>query len=65
MKTTISDFNFRISGYGYYKVTYTSPVSGKKWVKTINDMEIIDRTKNANEPTQKDLNMLKRIIKNY
>ena len=30
-KTTISDFQFRIAGYGHYKVTYTSPVTGKQW----------------------------------
>jgi hypothetical protein len=63
MKTSISDFNFRIVGYGRYQVSYESPVSGKRWIKTINDMEIIDKTKNANEPTQKVLNQLKRLIK--
>jgi hypothetical protein len=65
MKTSISDFNFRIVSYGNYRVTYTSPFTGKVWVKNINNMELIDRTKNADEPTQKVLNILKRIVKGY
>lgn len=27
-KTQLSNFNFIQSGYGHYKVTYTSPVTG-------------------------------------
>lgn len=66
MKTTISlsDFNFRLSGYGHYEVTYTSPATGKSWTATINNMPLIDATKNAEEPTKKDLETLKRVVKN-
>jgi len=64
MKTTISDFDFKFVAYGHYKVTYTSPITGKWWIATTSDMELIDCTKNADEPTQKDLNQLKRRCKN-
>mgnify|MGYP001223032381 CR=1 FL=1 len=65
MKNSIklSDFDFQFSGYGHYKVTYTSPVTGKRWTKTINDMTIIDATKNEPSPKVKDLEKLKRICK--
>ena len=66
MKTTISitDFTFRYAGFGHYEVTYTSPNTGKEWTKTINDMMLIDATKNADEPKKRDLNALKSLIKN-
>jgi len=60
---SISDFSFQLAGYGHYKVTYTSPVTGKKWTKTTNDMPLIDDTKNADEPKIKDLNILKSVCK--
>lgn len=60
---SLSDFDFSFAGYGHYSVTYTSPVTGKKWTKVINDMTIIDATKNADEPKKKDLNYLKKIVK--
>lgn len=65
MKTTISisDFSFQISGYGHYKVTYTSPVTGKSWMATTNDMPLIDNTKNSSEPKKRDLEILKRVAK--
>lgn len=65
MKTTISisDFSFRFSGYGHYKVTYKSPVTGREWSKTVSDMPLIDATKNAEQPKIKDLEALRRIIK--
>ncbi len=59
MKTTLSDFTFKFSGHGHYKVTYTSPVTGKEWTKTIDQMQLIDNTKNADYPKRKDLNLLK------
>lgn len=36
MKTVISinDFDFQMSGYGHYRVTYTSPATGKQWSTT-------------------------------
>ncbi len=62
-KISISDFSFRINGYGRYKVTYTSPVTGKAWTATTNDMPLIDATKNADNPKKSDLEQLKRICK--
>ena len=63
MKTRITDFTFVPSGYGHYKVTYTSPITGKQWTKTTSNMPLIDATRNADEPRQKDLNELKRLLK--
>ena len=59
----ISDFNFQMSGYGCYRVTYTNPATGKQWSTTVNDMSLIDATKNADEPRRKDLETLKRLCK--
>ena len=66
MKTSISisDFSFSFAGYGHYKVTYTSPITYKKWTITTNNMPLIDETKNADEPTKRALNDLKRLCKN-
>lgn len=63
-KTTISDFRFEFAGYRRYKVTYTSPVTGKQWTAKTNDMPLIDATKNADEPKRRDLETLKRVCKN-
>lgn len=64
MKTTLRDFDFTFAGYGHYKVTYTSPATGKQWSATISDMELVDATKNSDDPKRKDLEMLKFICKN-
>ena len=64
MKTTLRDFDFTFAGYGHYKVTYTSPATGKQWSATISDMELVDVTKNSDDPKRKDLEMLKFICKN-
>lgn len=63
VKTTINDFRFEIAGFGRYKVTYQSPVTGKKWENVTNDMMLIDATKNADKPMRRDLIILKRICK--
>lgn len=63
-KTSIHDFSFMPAGYGHYKVTYTSPITGKKWTTTTSDMPLIDATKNSIDPKAKDLNSLKSICKN-
>lgn len=63
MKTTIYDFDFEIAGHGYYKVTYTSPATGKRWTTTTNNMPLIDATKNAEEPKRKDWKNLKGFVK--
>lgn len=60
---SISDFSFEFSGYGHYKVIYTSPVTEKKWWNTTSNMSLIDETKNAENPKIKDLNILKKVCK--
>lgn len=62
-KITLSDFRFKFTGAGHYKVTYTSPATYKQWTKLITDMPLIDLTKNADEPRKKDLEQLKRTVK--
>jgi hypothetical protein len=62
-RTKLSDFSFIPSGYGHYKVTYTSPVTGKKWSRTTNNMPLIDNTKNSDDPKQNELECLKRMCK--
>jgi hypothetical protein len=66
MKNSIqlSDFNFQFTGYGHYKVTYTSPRTGKQWSRTTTDMQLIDATKNSDSPKIADLNSLKSFCKN-
>ena len=60
---TISNFTFTFAGHGHYKVTYTSPKTGKQWAATTSDMPLIDATKNSDSPKQVDLARLKRICK--
>lgn len=61
--TKLSDFKFELSGYGHYRVIYTSPVTGKTWTKNINNMPLVDATKNEEDPKQTNLNQLKRVCK--
>ena len=63
MKTQKSDFGFKFSGYGHYKVYYESPITGKLWSKVIDDMQLLDSVKNTDNPKRQDLNTLKRIVK--
>lgn len=62
-RISISDFKFILEGYGIYRVIYTSPVTGGRWSAFINDMTLIDATKNSENPKKKDLENLKRICK--
>lgn len=64
-KISIADFKFTFAGYGHYKVTYTSPQSGKSWSATTDDMPLIDKTYHEEYPKVKDLEQLKRVCKNY
>lgn len=64
MKTSIYHFDFTFAGHGHYKVTYTSPKTGKQWTKTTDNMQLIDDTKNSDSPKIKDLNRLKSVCKN-
>ena len=58
-----TDFSFRYAGPGHYYVTYQSPVTFKKWIALIDDMELIDATKNADYPEARALKELRRRIK--
>lgn len=60
---SLSDFTFKFEGKGAYTVTYTSPVTLKRWQKYITNMPLIDKTKNAEYPLIKHLNELKKICK--
>lgn len=62
-KLSISNFTFIFIGYGHYKVTYTSPNTQNKFSAVINDMQLIDNTKNSDNPKIKDLEILKRRCK--
>lgn len=66
MKNTISlsDFEFKITGYGHYEVTYTSPNTQKSWTTKTSNIPLIDATKNAKYPKFKDLHSLKQLCKN-
>jgi hypothetical protein len=57
-----SHFRFINSGHGLYYVTYTF-TNGKQISCAVNDMELIDATKNAESPKLKDLLILKHLIK--
>lgn len=63
IKTKITDFKFEHSGHGQYVVYYQSPVTNKNYSKRVTDMQIIDKTKNADSPKLKDMEKLKKIIK--
>lgn len=60
----ITDFSFMPSGYGHYKVKYTSPKTLKSWGTTTSNMRLIDLTQNAENPKVKDLISLKKLCKN-
>ena len=63
MKLSIHHFVFFPHGYGHYMVSYQSPKTGKVWVKIINNTQLIDKTKNSESPTQKDMSELRRLCK--
>lgn len=62
-KTELSDFRFKFIGNGHYGVTYVSPVTKKAFRALINDMPIIDATKNSDTPLRSDLDHLKKLCK--
>ena len=47
----------------HFKVTYTSPKTGKQWHTITDNMPLIDNTKNVDTPTQKNLSLLKKLCK--
>ena len=64
-RITKHDFRFIPSGHGHYKVTYTSPVTGRQWTAITSDMPLIDDTKNCDDPKVRDLNYLKKVCKSW
>jgi hypothetical protein len=58
----ISNFTFERSGYGHYKVTYHYPKSGRRVTRTIDDMTVIDKTRNAEVPKRRDLILLRNLV---
>lgn len=63
MKTELKDFSKKISSYGHYKVTYTSPITGKQWSRIINNSTLLDSVFETESPKRKDLEQLKRLVK--
>lgn len=59
----LSNFKKEFIGRGHYQLTYTSHKTGKIWEKTSTDTMMIDEVFNAEYPTQKALNQLKKHIK--
>lgn len=57
------DFHFSFAGYGHYKVTYTSPTTGKTWTRTTTDMDIVDSVMRNVDAKIKDLKYLKSFCK--
>ena len=55
----LSAFTFTFSGYGHYVVTYTTPSGRYMYRVTIDDMTIIDDTKNADWAKLEDIEHLR------
>lgn len=59
----LSCFSFEFTGYGHYRVTYTTPVRGDYWIATITDMPLIDATKNSEWAKLEDIKHLRYTVK--
>lgn len=59
----LHNFSFRFAGYGAYVVTYTTDRRGDYWKARINNMLLIDATKNANVAHVKDIQALYDAVK--
>jgi hypothetical protein len=59
----LSAFTFKQVGHGHYKVTYTTPIRGDYWIATINDMTLIDATKNVEYARGSDIKRLMDVVK--
>lgn len=62
----LEGFTFRLVSSGAYQVTYESDYDcriGRYWTCRIEDMTIIDATKNAESPKRKDVEHLRRMVK--
>ena len=62
----LEGFTFRKVSSGAYQVTYESQYDrkvGRYWTATINEMPLIDATRNADAPLRKDVDRLRRLVK--
>lgn len=59
----LSNFGFSKVSSGCYRVTYTTPKRGDYWVAKINDMSLIDATKNAEWAKAADIAHLRDVVK--
>lgn len=59
----LSSFIFNRVSNGAYNVTYTTPNRGDYWVARIEDMTIIDATKNADWAKCEDIMKLRSEVK--
>lgn len=62
----LAGFQFKRLGAGYYKVTYQSDFDVKHnriWYRSILDMTIIDKTLNCDQIKRKDVQYLRRLVK--
>lgn len=61
-KLSISNFDFKPTGYGRYEVTYTTAKRRVYGCQTT-DMPLIDATKGEEYPKQRDLKQLARMCR--
>lgn len=62
----LEGFTFRKVSSGAYQVSFESDYDrkvGRYWTNRIEDMTIIDATKNCDQPRRKDVDLLRRIVK--
>ena len=64
MKPTIRNFKFEHISEKQYLVTYIQSNTLTIYSKIVTDMDLIDKTRNSDNPKQKYLNKLKSIVKN-
>lgn len=58
----LHQFQFSPKSSGCYKVTYNTEYRGDYWTAYINDMTIIDETKNADWAKAKDIERLRSMV---
>ena len=59
----LSGFSFRLVSSGAYMVEYTTPQRGDFWRNRVEDMTVIDATKNAEWAKVADIQHLRNIVK--
>lgn len=59
----LHNFTFRPCSQGAYRVTYTTDIRGDYWVNRIEDMTLIDATRNAEWAKAGDIAALRTLVK--